>query len=313
MNAMPRKSYDVMVVGEYYYDLIFTDLPEMPRLGADIWSGGFDALPGASYTTALAMTRLGLKTGWWCGFGTDIFSRMVLEEVRRERIDEGLFQWHDHPLRRVSAAFSFAHDRGFVSYVDGRERHPTVKDVLAARPRLLMLQGFERDAERLALVRGARDAGIIVCAECQHLDFDLGAEGVADVLAAVDVFVPNQLEALTLTGAADAEEALIRLARHVRTVVIKCGADGAIAMHEGQRYAMPAPEVAVVDTTGAGDSFNAGLVYGMLRGVPFERSLLCAVMCGSLATTDYGGRALPGEANLLAYCTAHEEEVRARI
>ena len=76
---------------------------------------------------------------------------------------------------------------------------------------------------------------------------------------------------------------------------------------------MPAPEVEVVDTTGAGDSFNAGLVYGMLRGAPFERSLLYAVMCGSLATTDYGGRALPSEAELLAYCTARDKEVRARI
>jgi sugar/nucleoside kinase (ribokinase family) len=313
MNAAPQKSYDVMVVGEYYYDLIFTGLPEVPRLGADIWADGFDALPGASFTTALAMTRLGLKTGWWCGFGTDIFSRMVLEEVKRERIDEGLFQWHDRPLRRVSAAFSFAHDRGFVSYVDGHERHPSIKEVLAARPKLLMLQGFERDAERLALVKGAREAGIMVCAECQHLDFDLDAEGVADVLAAVDVFVPNQLEAMTLTGATNVEHALDRLAPHVRTAVIKCGADGAVAIHEGQRYTMPAPEVEVVDTTGAGDSFNAGLVYGMLRGAPFERSLLYAVICGSLATTDYGGRALPSEAELLAYCAAREEEVRARI
>jgi sugar/nucleoside kinase (ribokinase family) len=314
MNAVvSQHSYDVVVVGEYYYDLVFTDLPALPRLGADMWAKSFDALPGASFTTALALHRLGLKAGWWCGFGTDIFSRLVLEEVRREGIDEGLFQWHDGPLRRVSAAFSYAHDRGFVSYVDRQDRSPMAEDMRAIRPRVLMLQGFARGPERLALTKGARDVGALVCAECQHVDFDLHAEGVIEMLQAVDIFVPNETEAMELSGASDAPMALERLARYARTVVIKCGSNGAIAMHEGRRYTVPAPKVAVVDTTGAGDSFNAGLIYGVLRGVPFERALLFAVMCGSLSTTDYGGRALPREADLLAYCTAQEGEMRAKV
>lgn len=308
----PANRYDVMVVGEYYYDLIFTDLPTLPSLGTDIWAKSFDDLPGASYTTALALTRLGLKAGWWCGFGTDIFSRMVLDEVRREGIDEGLFQRHDGPLRRVSAAFSFQHDRGFISYVDEHDRDPTVEDVEAVQPLVLMLQGFARSPERLALINGARRAGVLVCGECQHLDFGIEAEGVVDVLQALDMFVPNETEAVQFTGTADAEAALEVLARYVRTVVIKCGANGAIAIHDGRRYAVPAPKVEVVDTTGAGDSFNAGLIYGVLRGAPFEEALRYAVVCGSLSTTDYGGRALPREADLLAHVSQDGKEKHAR-
>lgn len=308
----PANRYDVMVVGEYYYDLIFTDLPTLPSLGTDIWAKSFDDLPGASYTTALALTRLGLKAGWWCGFGTDIFSRMVLDEVRREGIDEGLFQRHDGPLRRVSAAFSFQHDRGFISYVDEHDRDPTVEDVEAVQPLVLMLQGFARSPERLALINGARRAGVLVCGECQHLDFGIEAEGVVDVLQALDMFVPNETEAVRFTGTADAEAALEILARYVRTVVIKCGANGAIAIHDGRRYAVPAPKVEVVDTTGAGDSFNAGLIYGVLRGAPFEEALRYAVVCGSLSTTDYGGRALPREADLLAHVSQDGKEKHAR-
>lgn len=308
----PANRYDVMVVGEYYYDLIFTDLPTLPSLGTDIWAKSFDDLPGASYTTALALTRLGLKAGWWCGFGTDIFSRMVLDEVRREGIDEGLFQRHDGPVRRVSAAFSFQHDRGFISYVDEHDRDPTVEDVEAVQPLVLMLQGFARSPERLALINGARRAGVLVCGECQHLDFGIEAEGVVDVLQALDMFVPNETEAVRFTGTADAEAALEILARYVRTVVIKCGANGAIAIHDGRRYAVPAPKVEVVDTTGAGDSFNAGLIYGVLRGAPFEEALRYAVICGSLSTTDYGGRALPREADLLAHASQDGKEKHAR-
>ncbi|WP_054313584.1 carbohydrate kinase family protein [Mesorhizobium sp. 1M-11] len=308
----PANRYDVMVVGEYYYDLIFTDLPTLPSLGTDIWAKSFDDLPGASYTTALALTRLGLKAGWWCGFGTDIFSRMVLDEVRREGIDEGLFQRHDGPLRRVSAAFSFQHDRGFISYVDEHDSDPTVEDVEAVQPLVLMLQGFARSPERLALINGARRAGVLVCGECQHLDFGIEAEGVVDVLQALDMFVPNETEAVQFTGTADAEAALEILARYVRTVVIKCGANGAIAIHDGRRHAVPAPKVEVVDTTGAGDSFNAGLIYGVLRGAPFEEALRYAVVCGSLSTTDYGGRALPREADLLAHVSQDGKEKHAR-
>lgn len=308
----PANRYDVMVVGEYYYDLIFTDLPTLPSLGTDIWAKSFDDLPGASYTTALALTRLGLKAGWWCGFGTDIFSRMVLDEVRREGIDEGLFQRHDGPVRRVSAAFSFQHDRGFISYVDEHDRDPTVEDVEAVQPLVLMLQGFARSPERLALINGARRAGVLVCGECQHLDFGIEAEGVVDVLQALDMFVPNETEAVRFTGTADAGAALEILARYVRTVVIKCGANGAIAIHDGRRYAVPAPKVEVVDTTGAGDSFNAGLIYGVLRGAPFEEALRYAVICGSLSTTDYGGRALPREADLLAHASQDGKEKHAR-
>lgn len=311
-GSAPANRYDVMVVGEYYYDLIFTDLPTLPSLGTDIWAKSFDDLPGASYTTALALTRLGLKAGWWCGFGTDIFSRMVLDEVRREGIDEGLFQWHDGPLRRVSAAFSFQHDRGFISYVDEHDRDPTVDDVEAAQPLVLMLQGFARSAERLALIKGARRNGVLVCGECQHLDFGIEADGVVDVLQGLDLFVPNESEAIQFTGTADAEAALAVLERHVPTVVIKRGANGAIASHEGRRYAVPAPKVQVVDTTGAGDSFNAGLIYGVLRGAPFEEALRYAVICGTLSTTDYGGRALPRETDLLAYVSQDGKENHAR-
>ena len=153
---------------------------------------------------------------------------------------------------------------------------------------------------------------MLVCGECQHLDFGIEAEGVVDVLQALDIFVPNETEAVQFTGTADAEAALEVLARHVRTVVIKCGANGAIAIHEGHRYTVPAPRVEVVDTTGAGDSFNAGLIYGVLHGAPFEEALRYAVICGSLSTTDYGGRALPHEADLLAHVSQDGKERQAR-
>ena len=66
--------YDVLLLGGYFCDLIFTGLPEMPQLGAEVYGSAFDMVPGASYTTALALRRLDLRAGWACDFGDDLFS-----------------------------------------------------------------------------------------------------------------------------------------------------------------------------------------------------------------------------------------------
>lgn len=294
MNEIASASrYDVMVVGEYYFDLVFRGLPDIPKMGADLWAKEFDWVPGAAFSTALALTRLGNRVGWWCAFGNDFFSRMIIDEARREDIDDGLFIHLDRPWRRISSAFSFTDDRGFISYSEDRDPSPKPADLERIRPRVLLLQGFSMDEERLALVESARKLGIIVCSDCQHIEMDLSSPGLTEALAQIDVFLPNETEAKAVTGERDVEAALTTLARHCKTVVIKCDADGAIASDKGRIFRCPALAVDVFDTTGAGDSFNAGFAHGLLHEPDFSSALEVAVICGSLAVTDYGGRNLP--------------------
>ena len=165
----------------------------------------------------------------------------------------------------------------------------------------LLLQGFSLDAERTALIAAARELGIKVCSDCQHIEMDLSAPGMVETLRQIDVFLPNETEAKALTGEQDVEAALKSLARYCPTVVIKCGADGAFASDKGRLYHAPALAVEVFDTTGAGDSFNAGFVYGLLHEPDFASALDVAVICGSLAVTGYGGRNLPFHSDLNQY------------
>lgn len=302
MTAKASQSlYDVMVVGEYYFDLIFRGLPDVPKIGADLWAKEFEWVPGAAFSTALALTRLGTEAGWWCAFGNDVFSQMIIEEARREGIDEGLFIHFQKPWRRLSSAFSFTHDRGFISYSEDRDPSPLPADLERIRPQILLLQGFSLAPERLALVDAARRLGIKVCSDCQHIEMDLSAPGLIGALRQIDVFLPNESEAKALTGESDINAALKILAQYCPTVVIKCGADGAIASENGQIYHVPALAVDVFDTTGAGDSFNAGFVHGMLHEPDFYSALEVAVICGSLAVTGYGGRNLPFHSDLDQY------------
>ncbi|MCU0487243.1 MAG: carbohydrate kinase family protein, partial [Anaerolineales bacterium] len=98
---------DVLVLGEYFCDLIFTGLPEPPRLGTELFSREFAMAPGGSgYILTTALGRLGVRARWIAQFGNDLFSQYVLGEAQREGLDSSLFQVYDHPLRSLSASFS---------------------------------------------------------------------------------------------------------------------------------------------------------------------------------------------------------------
>jgi sugar/nucleoside kinase (ribokinase family) len=117
----------------------------------------------------------------------------------------------------------------------------------------------------------------------------LSDPAVRRALAAVDVFMPNLREAQRLTGAADAASALTALGALCRLVVIKAGADGAFAVAPGSAPVhAPAITVVPVDTTGAGDSFNAGFVKAWLEGRPVVECLRWGNAVGGLSTTAPG-------------------------
>ncbi|MEU4196335.1 carbohydrate kinase family protein [Kribbella sp. NPDC026611] len=111
------------------------------------------------------------------------------------------------------------------------------------------------------------------------------------ILRVTDYFLPNAAEALALTGHHSVVDAAGILARRGPLVVVKNGAEGALA-HNGSRViTAPAVKVEAVDTVGAGDSFDAGWVAAVLKGMKPDRALAIAAACGSLSTRAAGGTA----------------------
>jgi len=109
----------------------------------------------------------------------------------------------------------------------------------------------------------------------------------------LDYFLPNEEDALAISGAEDRESAAqYFLDRGVRNVAITLGADGALYAGEHEEpFIVPAPEVRVVDTTGCGDAFSSGLIAGVVTGEPIRRSMALGVACGSLVATGLGSDA----------------------
>jgi sugar/nucleoside kinase (ribokinase family) len=115
--------------------------------------------------------------------------------------------------------------------------------------------------------------------------------GVLDNLAAVDVFMPNAVEAMAYTRSRDPEAALEVLARLVPVAIVKCGRDGALAcsLATGERVREPAIAIEALDPTGAGDVFGAGIVLGALEGWPLAERVRFANLCAGLSCRFSGG------------------------
>jgi len=123
------------------------------------------------------------------------------------------------------------------------------------------------------------------------------------LLAELDWFLPNESEASLLTGETDEAEMLrVFSSRGVRGVVVKLGAKGAVLWKGKNTLRTPAMEVAAVDTTGAGDAFNAGFLHALLAGLPLETCLKRGAICGSLSTRQAGSvAAFPNLTEVLKY------------
>jgi sugar/nucleoside kinase (ribokinase family) len=100
---------------------------------------------------------------------------------------------------------------------------------------------------------------------------------------------PNETELLGMTHTQSLEEAIQAADSLAPLVVVKRGAQGALARQGGETVTTPSLMVGVIDTVGAGDTFDSGFLYGYLSHWPLERSLRLACICGSLSTRAAGG------------------------
>jgi sugar/nucleoside kinase (ribokinase family) len=282
--------YDILVIGNATVDLIFTGLPNLPELGKEVYSTGFDMIPGEAYNSAVAMHRLGIKVGWAADFGEDDFSRFIVERAQAEGLDEALFVHHRRPFRRISVACSLPEDRAFITYYDPDLPLPAALKALAAcSARALLIPGFFYGSlfeagRKLTRLKGMQ----LIMDGNSGYDLTLADPAVRRAAEGVDLLLANASEARRLTGEADLEKALRTLEALGPQVVVKDGPRGAFASSGERLVHTPAIPVTPLDTTGAGDCFNAGFLRAWLDHRPVEECLRWGNIVGGLSTTARG-------------------------
>jgi sugar/nucleoside kinase (ribokinase family) len=283
--------YDILVVGDYCLDFIFTGLNEMPSLGHEITSTGFLQTPGGACNSVLALHRLGLKVGWLTNFGNDDYSKFILDCVRQEGLPEEFFLLHDQPLRKVTVSLSYPHERAFIAYYDPNPLLISeVKNLPRAQGKALYVPGFYLGCEidfavpllKRRKIKLAMDGNTSKIHRVQE-------KRVGKLLKSLDLFLCNAKEARILTGETDLEEAIKTLGKFCPEVVIKNGGEGALGWKQGNVFSSPSIKVKVKDTTGAGDCFSAGFLKKWLDGSDFQTALDWGNIVGGLSTTEAGG------------------------
>src|ERR1700712_508987 len=111
MELMDSQNYDVLLLGDYFYDLIYSGLPEFPSLGRECYSSHITSTGGALFITATALRRLGVNVGWVCNFGTDEYSKFVRGLAVEEGIDMVWARSLNTPFRRITSSLPFQGER----------------------------------------------------------------------------------------------------------------------------------------------------------------------------------------------------------
>jgi sugar/nucleoside kinase (ribokinase family) len=287
---------DVLVLGEINVDLILWADEITPVFGQErLVEDATLTLGSSSVIFACGAARLGLQVAFVGVVGDDEFGQFMLREIAARGVDVGPVIVDPAAKTGITVSLSTATDRALLTY-SGSIAALTPEQVdraLFDRARHVHVGSYFLQAglrEGLPeLLAQARKRGLTVSMDTGWDPVERWDDGLRETLAQIDVFMGNADETRAITGRANLEAALASLIEQVPVVAVKLGAKGAIARREGETARAVPPPVQVVDTTGAGDSFDAGFICGYLRGWPLRRTLRLACACGALATRQAGG------------------------
>lgn len=296
-KQMPSSSrpFDLLVAGEINPDLILTgDVePVFGQVEKCVDSATL-TVGSSSVIFACGAARLGLRVAFIGKCGDDLFGHYMLEAMQERGIDTHAVIRIPGGHTGVSVILNRGSDRAILTYpglIKALAAEDIPDDLLKQARHLHVASYFLQTALQAGLpdlFRRARRLGVTTSLDP---NYDPGAswQGIRDLLPLVDVFLPNQTEACALTGMDDPAEAALILGKQAGTVAVKMGAQGALGVRRESLVHVPALAVTVVDTVGAGDSFDAGFLCGFLKGWTLERCLGLGAVCGSLSTRSAGG------------------------
>jgi len=287
------------VVGEINIDLICQGYHAFPSPGREVLVDDFQMVLGsASAICAMGLARLGTPVVFFGKVGDDPSGHFCLDAMRERGIDLEPVLVDPAVKTGVTVAITSPTDRALVSFL-GSIASLTESEVprgLFSRADHLHVSSFYLQAGLRPgvrkLFREARAAGLTTSLDPGFDPSERWEPDLLETLAEVDVFFPNEVELRALTGRDRPEEAVRSLQRDSARIVAKLGGEGAMAIDDdGRCLGLPAPRIEVVDTTGAGDSFDAGFLHAWLGGDPLVDCLRLGVACGSLSTRGLGGTA----------------------
>lgn len=292
-----QKKCDVLVVGDLNVDLIMNKINKMPQIGEEQRADEMDLVMGGSTAIfACNIAKLGSKVEFMSKLGDDSFGKFLLKEMASNNV--GIDSIITDPALRTGATIILIlnNDRMMVTYPGSMEHleiEEITDEILESAKHIHtsaiffqpLLKGGLAD-----LFKRAKEKGLTTSLDTQwdpEEKWELDLDGI---LPHLNFFLPNEDEFIRLAGKPDLESALSTLEHYDTCFVIKRGPKGAIMVHQKKRIEIaPAPIKDIVDTIGAGDSFNAGFINAFLNGKDLETCLEEGNRTAAVSTLAPGG------------------------
>lgn len=289
----------VFVLGDAMVDMVVS-VCELPKRGGDTEIRYCHKLPGGSAANvAVGLARLGVRTAFLGKIGDDREGAFLLEEFRKELVDiSGVSLAQGMPTGLVISLVDEVGERTMLSFRGaGTElRHDDIDVAKVLNGKIIHVSGYcflkePQLSTSLTLLRVCKEKGVKVALDPGPQMSKIPLRVLEEVLQLTTIFLPNAQEALELTGRTMPEEAVRAILRlGPELVCVKLGAIGCVIGDLRGCLRVPGFEVRVVDTTGAGDAFDAGFLYGFLQSWRLEKIGTFANAVGALSVTQAGAR-----------------------
>ena len=271
--------------GKVNVDLIFRDMPRLPDLGEEIYTENFSlCLGGGIPATLLNVGRLGVNSRIVTLLSDDMFSSFARNEfIKAGASPVNLYGGEKIPVNLTSVILTPG-ERTFVSYglPDGGADEESIYENLKGSA----ICGMQKEC--LNVYRRLHEDGTKLVLDTGYLD-DLSIETMRDYLEIADYYTPNRKEALKITGCDNERDAALKLSEFFNDVIIKLDKDGCLIYNkDGFTFVRSIDEYKCVDSTGAGDAFLAGFIYGLYHNAPIEKCVLYGNLTGGKCVSAIG-------------------------
>ncbi|MHB8413602.1 MAG: carbohydrate kinase family protein [Candidatus Acidiferrales bacterium] len=294
--ASARNDRGLVVFGEFFIDLVFYDLPKVPRMGEEVKTASLARFPGGGLaTTALVAAGLGTPTKIITRVGRDALAIPAWQKLVQGGISVQGCEFDPNLPTAMTVCAAFDGDRMMITHdainlkLERLLARGNVQKQMRTAKHVHLACALRPPQTWIPAIHKLRKQGLTVSADIGWNTDVLESPRLPSLLKEFEFVFPNEPEVRSMTGEKTVEAAARKLARWVRVPVVKLGSDGSLALQNGKILRVKSARVRTVDATGAGDAFNGGFLHGYLAGWPLEECLRAGNVCGALATTGPGG------------------------
>ena len=297
-NGSSRKPYDIIVFGDTCVDLILRDDDVVPQFGqVEKTVAGYDLVMGGSCCIFAAQAaKLGLRVAILGRVGADYFGKLIVDALAEAGVDTRYIDVKDDLRTGITVHLVQGDDRAMLTHMGSLNALTAadVADEFLASARHLHYGSLYLQTGLLPhwvdILARAKQLGMTVSLDTNWDPAERWDHDLERAYPYIDVLLPNEQEAMYLSGMDSYGAAITNLRQRVPLLVVKRDIAGAVAWQGEREFAQSVFEANEGgDGIGAGDSFDAGFLAGWLNGLPLASCLSLACECGRGVASGVGG------------------------